>query len=340
MDKLLARAIRHGIIPRPGTTGVLNDTTIGQLRAAMARDAAPMLPNNSIPEYLLNIFNPEVFRILLAPMEAENIFGTVKKGALQTKTTTFIMAGTAGDVDSYGDFSNNGSVGSNYNFPGYDSWAFQSTMKLGDLQAAEWGEAKINALSDLELSMADVMKRTHNKIWFFGINGLRNYGILTDPNLPATIAPLVGQDGTSIIWPDKTALDIYNDVKALKGALNRQSMGRIKDNANMKLVLSTNRSEELLKTNEFGITVMDRLKKVFPNLEVIVVPEYTTAAGEVVQLIASDVEGKRTGDLGYTEMLRSHGVIRMHSSIEEKKSAGNWGAIIYYPLAIATMLGV
>lgn len=338
-NSLLSKAIRLGIVPRPGTNEVLNESTTARLCQAMARDAAPLVPNNGIPEYLLNIFNPEVFRVILAPLEAENIFGTVKKGALQTKTTTFIQAGTSGDISSYGDFSQDASVGTDYNFPGYDSWAFQSTMKLGDLQAAEWGEAKINALGDLELSMADIFKRSHNKIWFFGVNGLRNYGILTDPRLPATVAPIPNTGGDTE-WPDKTALEVYNDIKALKGALNRQSMGNIKDNANMKLVLSTNRAEELLKTNEFGITVMDRIKKVFPNLEIVYVPEYTTAAGEVIQLIATEVQGKRTGDLGYTELIRSHGVVRMHSSIEEKKSAGNWGAIIYYPLAIATMLGI
>jgi len=344
MNELLKKAIQYGIIPRDGTVGMLDERAKRQLVARMAMDAAPVTSaNNAIPQYLLNLMNPEVIRVLLAPMKAEKIFGTVKKGSLHTKTTTFIQSEIGGAVDTYGDVSHGGSVDVNHNFPGFDSYAFETTMTVGDVEAAEWSEAKINLLSEKELAAADTIKRTHNKIWFFGVNGLRNYGLTNNPNLPATINPDPDPSvtGNPTMWETaKSALGVFNDVKKLRGALQRQSRGHIPDDAQLKLVISTNRAESLLKTNEFGITVIDRLKKAFPNLEVIDVPEYSTPAGEMAQLIAVSVEGHKTGEIGYTELMRSHGIVRGLSATQEKKSAGNWGSIIYHPFAIATMIGI
>lgn len=343
MNEIIKLALRAGIIPRPGTTGVMNDATMAKIRQSLANDAAPsLIPNNSIPQYLLNVFNPEVIKIILAPCTAELIFAAAKRGTWELETTTFIMSELAGDIDTYGDFSHDGSVDTNYNFPHRQAYRFQTTMRLGDLESAQWGEAKVNALADKELAMAEIMKRAHNRIWFYGVAGLENYGILNNPEAADSIQPLPagGVAGNPTEWPEKSALDVFNDVKALKGALNRQSFGNIPDNAELKLVFSTNRAEELLKTNEFGITVTDRLKKAFPRLEFIESPEYSTAAGEIIQLIAPSMNGRRTGDAGFAEMIRSHGVVRGKSSIEEKKSASNWGTVIYYPMAIATMVGI
>lgn len=343
MDELLKLALRAGIIPRPGTTGVMNDRTMAKIRQALANDAEPTLaPNNSIPQYLLNVFNPEIIKVMLAPLTAELIFGAVKRGTWESETTTFIMSELFGDIDTYGDFSHDGAVDADYNFPHRQAYRFQTTMRLGDLESAQWGEAKINALADKELAMAEIMKRAHNRIWFYGVEGLENFGLLNNPEAADSIQPLPagGTVGNPTEWPEKSALDLFHDIKALKGALNRQSFGNIPDNAELKLVYSTNRAEEFLKTNEFGISVVDRLKKAFPRMDFIESPEYSTAAGEIIQLIAPSLNGRRTGDLGYAEMLRSHGVVRAKSSIEEKKSASNWGAVIYYPMAIATMVGI
>ena len=70
------------------------------------------------------------------------------------------------------------------------------------------------------------------------------------------------------------------------------------------------------------------------------VPEYSTAAGEVVQLIVDEVEGQKTVTGAYNEKLRQHAIIRDLSSFKQKKSQGTWGAIVKRPNFIAQMLGV
>ncbi len=64
------------------------------------------------------------------------------------------------------------------------------------------------------------------------------------------------------------------------------------------------------------------------------------AGGNLVQLIAEDVEGQDTGYCAFNEKMRAHPVIRAASSFKQKVTSGVWGAIIRQPAAIAGMLGV
>ena len=65
-----------------------------------------------------------------------------------------------------------------------------------------------------------------------------------------------------------------------------------------------------------------------------------TASGNLVQLFANEVEGQRTMEVAFTEKLRAHPIIVAPSSFEQKKSQGTWGAIIYRPIMVTSMLGV
>jgi hypothetical protein len=78
----------------------------------------------------------------------------------------------------------------------------------------------------------------------------------------------------------------------------------------------------------------------FPNLVIVTAPQMSTAGGEVVMMIAPEVEGQKTGELGYVELMRAHGVVRGLSSLEQKYAAASFGAVIYRSAAISTMIGV
>ncbi|MFN1150304.1 DUF2184 domain-containing protein, partial [Serratia liquefaciens] len=88
------------------------------------------------------------------------------------------------------------------------------------------------------------------------------------------------------------------------------------------------------------VNVSDLLQKNFPNLTVETAVEYTTEAGEVVQLIAERLGEQDTGYCAFTEKMRAHAVVTESSAWHQKKSAGTWGAIVRQPLAYAQMLGV
>jgi hypothetical protein len=85
---------------------------------------------------------------------------------------------------------------------------------------------------------------------------------------------------------------------------------------------------------------MTLLKTNFPNMRIETAPEYATASGNLVQLFPDDLEGQRTVDVAFTEKLRAHPVKVELSSFKQKKSQGTWGAIIYRPILIASMIGI
>ena len=93
-------------------------------------------------------------------------------------------------------------------------------------------------------------------------------------------------------------------------------------------------------TNEFKVNVSDLLEKNFPNLTVKTAPEYATASGNLVQMIADEVEGQRTAITAFTEKLRAHPVKIDLSSFKQKKSQGTWGTVIFRYFLITSMLGV
>ena len=92
---------------------------------------------------------------------------------------------------------------------------------------AVMGMGKINAAAEIQSAAALAIKIAHNRFWFYGVKGLRNYGILNDPNLNPSISPL--PDAKGITWADKTTNEIYNDILALFTQLNIQAGANLKD---------------------------------------------------------------------------------------------------------------
>lgn len=303
----------------------------------MALDAQPGLitvSNSGIPAYLSNYMEPSVIDVVLAPMNAANIVGETKKGDWTTLTATFPMIESTGEVASYGDFSNNGSSGANANFLQRESYQYQTTVKYGDRELEMAGLAKLDWASRNQIAATLTLNKFQNKTYFFGVAGLKCYGLLNDPALLPSIAPTAQWNlaGT-------TGEVIYEDIRRLFVQLQTQAGGTVTMKDSMVLALSPTIQGALAKTNSFRVNVSELLKLNFPNLRVETAPEYATASGELVQLIAESIEGQKTANASFTEKLRSHGVVRGLSDFTEKRSQGTWGAVIYRPFAIASLIG-
>ena len=63
-------------------------------------------------------------------------------------------------------------------------------------------------------------------------------------------------------------------------------------------------------------------------------------AGNLVQLIVSEIEGQRTAFCAYNEKMRAHPIIRAVSSFKQKQTGGSWGSVIRLAAGISSMLGV
>jgi len=322
----------------------------------LAMDAQPSLITNSnagIPAFLTQVVDPNILTILLAKNEMAEIFGEVRKGDWEDQTALFPVSEHTGEVSSYGDHNENGRTGANVNWPQRQSYLYQTIIEYGELELARAGRGRISWASELDKSAVTVLNKFQNYSYCFGIAGLANYGLLNEPNLSAPLTPAT-KAATGVTWfvngsPNATANEVYNDIVALFAELVAQSAGLVNKKSKMTLAMSPGSEVALTFTNTYNVNVEDLLKKNFPNMTVKTAVQYGAVStsnpqgivgGNLLQLIADEVEGQETGFCAFNEKLRAHPIIRALSAFKQKKTQGTWGAVVRQPFAITQMLGV
>ncbi len=342
---MLAQLQRYGISfdERLGKVGFLHAPAqdIELVRGADGQftyDAQPELVtvnNGAVPAWLTNFMDPRVIQILTSPMRATEIVGSEeKKGDWTTTSATFMSVELTGEVSSYGDFNNNGQADANLNFPQRQSYLYQVFTNWGELQLARAGNARVDWANKVNEASILVLNKYQNQTYFFGVSGLQNYGLLNDPSLPASIAATSawGASGTS---PET----IFDDVRRLFTQLQLQSNGVIDAGTAMTLAMSPTLDSTLDKTNQYGLSARNQINKHYPQLTIKTAVEYTTASGQLVQLIANSVQGQQTATTAFTEKMRAHAVVVGSSSWSQKKSQGSFGTVIFNSFAIASLIG-
>lgn len=322
----------------------------------LAMDAQPDLvttPNSGIPAFLTTMIDPTVFKILFAPNKAAMILGEQRKGTWLDQTAMFPVVEHTGEVSSYGDHNNNGRAGANTNFPQRQAYLYQTIKSYGELELERAGLAKINWVSEVDQAAATVLNKFQNLTYFFGVKGLENYGLLNDPGLPASLTPGPKAVGTPK-WINNgvitaTANEIYQDIQSIYSDLVGRTTGLVDENTKLVLAMSPQVSVALTATNAFNVNVYDLLKKNFPNIRFETAVQYGAlsasnpqgvAGGNLVQMIAEELEGQQTGYTAFNEKMRAHPIIRELSAFKQKLTGGTWGAIIRMPVAFSSMIGV
>jgi hypothetical protein len=322
----------------------------------LAMDAQPTLvttPNSGIPAFLTTFVDPDILRILTAPNAGALILGEEKRGDWVDNVAMFPVVEHTGEVSSYGDFNANGHTGANSNFPQREAYLYQTVIEYGELEMERAGRARLGWSSELKQAAVSILNKFQNLTYFYGVAGLQNYGLLNDPSLSAPIAPSVKAAGGVKWWNgtslNATANEIYADIQSLYVQAVNQAAGNIDQKTKFVLALSPKSAAALTATNQYNVNVEDLLKKNFPNMRIETAVQYGaltaqnpqgSAAGEVVQLIAEEVEGQKTGYCAFNEKLRAGTIVKDLSSFKQKMMQGSWGAIIRQPFGIAQMLGV
>jgi len=323
----------------PGAT-LLRESPYG----GFACDAQPSIittSNAGIPAFLSTYIDPKLIEVLVAPMKAAEIVGDEgKKGDWTTKTAMFPVVESTGQTTAYGDYSESGNAGANVNFPQRQSFHYQVVTSWGEQELATAGLAKVDWANRLNIASVLTLNKYQNKSYFFGVSGLPNYGLLNDPALSAAISPNTKTAGGTT-WGVATPTEVYNDILKLFQKLVTQANGLVDQETKMTLAMSPTSRTNLGRTNEVFATNVEKMVQMnFPNLTIKTAPEYSTGSGELVQLIADELEGQRTASCAFTEKLRAHPIVIQLSSFKQKKSQGTWGTVIFRPFLISQMLGV
>ena len=295
-------------------------------------------PNTTVPAYMNMYANPRVIEVLTAKRNYRAIAPEVKNGDWTTAFTQFRSLEFTGETTPYQDYDANGQANVNTNFPTRKQYRFQTTLRVGDLEQDMNADAKIDLFAEKQKSAALLLEIAFNKYAFYGVSGVGIYGLLNDPNLNADETPTTGVGGNT--WALKTADEIMADFAKMFSKLYERSNGWIDDSTATKLVIAPSCLAELNKVNAFGVSVKKMLADTYPNMTSVSAPEMATGNGNLAMILAEEIEGQPVVEFGYTEKYKAHSIIRESSSMHQKISAGTYGAIVYYPFAIVTMLGV
>jgi len=314
----------------------------GAINVRQAFDAQPSLITNSnagIPAFLTTYLDPKLVTVLLTPNKAAEIYGETRKGTWTDETAIFPMIESTGEVSSYGDFTENGRAGANYQFENRQSYLYQVFTEWGEREMERAGRANIDWAARLNIASAIALNKAQNYYYFYGVSGLMNYGALNDPSLNPAITPASKAAGGTG-WVNATPSEILADVQAAFKQLQIQTGSNLELTDKLTLALHSVSEVYLANSNSYGLTAAEMIKKVFPNIRIIQAPQFVSGTTYSFQLFVEEIEGQRTVETAFNEKMRAHPVIQAASSWKQKKTQGAWGAIWYVPAAVVTMSGI
>ncbi|QHJ83908.1 MAG: hypothetical protein [Caudoviricetes sp.] len=326
---------------------VANDQGVylhGVSKLAMDADPQPQLAaNGGIPAIVSTFIDPTIINTLFTPNKAADILGREeKRGAWAQDSFLIQRIEETGDTVAYDDYSNQGGVQVTSDWEQRQVYRYQTMVTYGELEQERYGLAMLPYAAKKQQAAINVLNQDQNKFYLYGVDGLKNYGLLNDPALPTPITPATVD--SNVLWKNKAVIDIYNDILAMYEDLVSRTNGIIGDGidvaAPLTLAMSPQLSVYVKKANEIvGNTVEKMLKDTFPNLRIETAPQYSTTAGELVQLFANEAQGQEVGFMAYSEKLRSHPLVTDVSSYKQKYSGTTYGAVITQPMLFAQLLG-
>lgn len=330
---------KYGIIFDTGSPirGILANDSIDQL----ANDAAMVTAANSgIPVEFTSYIDPMVIPILTATRGAREIFGEAKKGDWTTSYARFQTSEITGEVEAYTDYGQGGASDVNPTFPVRTQYIYQTNIRYGDREVDVASRARLQLAADKQRAAATVIDIASNKFALYGVADLEIYGLLNDPNLPASISTKPNAD-TKTLWAEKSTKEIYEDVLYLFGKMADRGAGHIDANTELVLATSPATQVQLGKATDFNISARQMLETYFPRIRFVALPELATKTGGTsILLVAPTIEGLPTAQIGFSEKFRAMRLIPESSSFHQKFVGSSYGTIIYRPFAIGIMTGV
>lgn len=319
-----------------GTNFPLNAKIVGRDGYPLAMDAdytygtAQTAANAGVIAALTTWVDPSFVQAVIAPMRMAEIYTEAQKGNITDTSVAIPVRELNGFTSAYGDFNDNGMAGSNVNWVSRQPFHYQTHVKIGTIEIERAAAAKYDLVSAEQEAAMLVLNKYQNQTYIYGVDGLQNYGTLNDPSL---FPDIVG-----INWNTATAEQVYAEFQKLYNQLVTQAKGNVKARDPMTFTLSPAMEAHLHKTNQYGLNVYDLLTKNFPNLKIESVPEYSTAAGEKLQLVLDSYLNRKTIELAFTTKMMAGAVEQKTTGWLQKRSQSTLGAIIYYPMFVAGML--
>ena len=333
-----------GFMPFTEKDGVIR-VDFAKAAETLAQDAAITTPTAGVPAIFTTYIDPQVVPILFGAQNSTRMFDEERRGDFATSEMQFGIKEVAGSVTSYSDYAENISTDVNFEFTTRDNYVFETVIKYGEREIQIAGKAKLNLVSEKQQGAAYVLAAAHNKINLLGVAGKRVYGMLNAPNLPTSLTPIVVSGNST--WASKQAADpanfpnvAYNDINKMWADLCARNGGHIDETMRIRLGVAPAISAFLSVPNVYGLSALTLLKKTYPNLEVVQLPELATNAGNTLFMEIPELLGTKTAIFAPSEKARFMNVIPKMSSYQQKVAGATFGCVYKRPSLVSIMTGV
>lgn len=335
--------------------GIRDFTTAGTALAMVGDAASNYTPGTQLTTtndgYLVQFFNyinPQDIPMLIAPNRMAEIFGESRQGTWEQVFQTFKLTEQVGQVAAYGDGARGGTANANVEYVQRQNMLVQVFIEAGDLELARAGAGGFDMLGQRRIAQSNVLNKWTNRTYAYGVDGMPNYGVLTDPNLNPANTPTKGAGGTT--WAQKAtnktdgALDIYQDFLAAYGRIQANAEGVLDadmdETTKLVFVIPPACRQYLKIKNTFGLSVEGMIKEAFPNSEVKTAPEMQAGGVNYLYAFVPELDGVRTVQLSFSERLRTHRVEFESSMMRQKCTSGAYGAFVARPVLVDQTTGI
>lgn len=355
------RADKNGVsgLERIGLSG-LSPSTVAKMMANQESmggwgmdSAIPGLVTTAsiaAPIQFLQSWLPGFVNILTQARKIDQLVGIQTVGRWQDEEIVQGILENTGSAWLYGDLTNVPYASWNDNYERRTIVRAEEGMRVGKLEELRSAEIGVNSPQTKRQSATLALDIFRNAVGFSGFNGGlgRTFGFLNDPGLNAATAFPATGTGSTTTWSTKSFLNICADIRIMFAAL-RVSLGDNIDVAKtpVTLAVATGTVDYLGVTSDFGMSVMDWLKKTYPNCRVESAPELTGAVSSqnVAYLYAEKVDDDRSTDDRnvWAQMVPTKfmvvGVSTQTKGVEEDYSNATAGVLLKRPMAVVRYYG-
>lgn len=305
----------------------------------------PMTPSNGgLPLGILSQLSTEVIENILQERTAEKLIGPKYKAldfADEEYYNPFIE--TLGQTSVYGDYMDNLVSDINVNFNKVGHYLFSSLWRVGEREREKLSKARINAEQYKMLAVSEALAIEFNRTAFNGYmqnvgNKFLVNGLLNDPNL----LPAIASNNRIMAMNEEQIINFFSTAV---GKLSTQTGNNITADSKIRVGIPNSIFTFLTgKVNQYGLSVIEQIKKGFPNLELISTVELENVANNqnmIVFIGESNAGGvSDTMRLGYSEIMRMSNIVIDYNNTSQVVTTGTTGTIIYKPIFIVRYTNV
>ena len=312
--------------------------------------------NTPVANQFLQNWLPGNVRIFTAPRRAEELLGFVQAGSFADETIVAKFTELFAFNTNYGDLADVSRSGYNMEFLTRQIVRFQGGIQSDRLESDRMAKLGASDIDEKRAAIARAFAITENHVSTYGWTSSRCFGYLNDPNLPSYATVPATGSGSSPLWSDKTTeqqrLDIQYDVNRLFSQTKTAFNPRV-DAFTWAITPAVSIALNNLLSiggTAVAMTLEDWVKRQFPNIRIIVIPELTGANGgadvwymykeRTVDIDDSTDDGNTMINLIQSRMFQLSALPTKSGGTQENYASAQAGVFVKRPILIVRSTGM